>query len=279
MPDATAVLVGLTAGAVGALLAVVGRAGPVGPVEATALAAAVVGRLSGLVSTELALALVVVLMGARLPDRFGPLKPVALVGAALIVSSEVSGGADDPVWWAVAGSVVVLATLGRLARSSVGPLPTLILVTWLPMAAYLATPDTETVTVVAIAFAVACAVVAVGGRPVAPGAVDAAVVAVVGAVVADGAERDASYLVLSASVLLVHAGALVARGRRIDWTPASVAIAATMHVAIGVLAARWVALGRSWSVNSGRATLLVVVALVAAAPLVWRFSEPVELPA
>lgn len=274
MPDNAAVLVGLMAGAVGVLVAFLPVRRWLGPVEATALAVAFFGWREDFTSVELGQAIVLVVVGARLPERMWPLRIGAVLWAAQIVGNQVPLWVDDRIPWVAASGVVAVAVLGRLGRSTFGEAPTLLLMTWVPLAAYLATPDTEEVTVVGVAFAVACAVVIVRRISVAPGATDALAVAMVWAIVIGGRERWPSYVVISAGALLVYAAVLFMAGRRLRWeTPAGVAFIA-LHLVTGVVAARWAALGKSWSVNWVRAAIVVAVAVAVAAPLVWRATRP-----
>ena len=273
MPDSAAVLVGLMAGAVGVLVAFLPLRRWVGPVESTALALAFFGWREDYTSVEFGQAIVLVVVGARLPERFWLLRIGAVLWAAQIVGNEVPRWVDDRIPWVAASAVVAIAALGRLGRSTFGEVPTLLLMTWVPLAAYLATPDTEEVTVVGVAFAVACAVMVVRRLSVAPGATDALAVAMVWAIVIGGRERWPSYVVISAGALLVYAGVLFVAGRQVEWRSRWGAALVALHLVTGVVAARWAALGRDWSVNWSRAVVVFMVAVAAAAPLMWQASR------
>ena len=279
MPDAAAVLVGVMAAALGSLMASGPARDRVDTVEITAVAVVALGWSADLLSAAAVAAVAIVIVGARLAARWTPLAAVAAVGAALVVWTEVPGDAHEAAGWVAGLATLALVVLGRLARSAFGATPALALVTWIPLAAYLATPDTESVTVVGAAFAVVTFVVALRQVDVSVGAIDAVAVVAVAAIVSDGVERDASYVVLSAAAPLLHAAALELLGRRVVWRPVPAAVFVVLHLLVGVAAARWAALGASWSVNAGRAGVLIVGAVVAVGPLVWHLSEPTDMAA
>ena len=180
------------AGAVGVVVAFLPLRRWLGPVEATALGLGVFGWNSDLTSPELLVAMVVVIVGARLPDELRWLRVAAIVCAAWIVGSEWPFSALEYYSWLAASAVVALAAIGRTSRAAFGTVETLALLVWVPLAAYLAVPDTEEVTAIGVAFAVAVAVAWLTGQAPTAGELDAVGVAVVWAILLGGRGRWAS---------------------------------------------------------------------------------------
>ena len=121
------------AGAVGVVVAFLPLRRWLGPVEATALGLVFFGWREDFTSVEFGQAIVLVVVGARLPERFWLLRIGAVLWAAQIVGNEVPRWVDDRIPWVAASAVVAIAALGRLGRSTFGEVPTLLLMTWVPL--------------------------------------------------------------------------------------------------------------------------------------------------
>lgn len=268
MPDPVAVLVGLVAGAIGVVVLVAPVRRGVGAVEATAVGVGVVGWVTDPTSPQLLAAMAVVLIGARLPADVRWLQLAALAAAAWLVGTEWPFEVAEYHRWLAAAAVVVLAALGRTGARAFGATWTLALMVWVPLAAYLAVPDTEEVTVVGVAFASAGMATVVARHAPRRHELDAVAVAVVWSILLGGRLRWASYAVIAAVGVLVLGPVVAGLGRRVDWGTAPARLLAVVHVACGVVVARYAALGVDRDENLVRAVVVLGVAMIVSIPLV-----------
>lgn len=282
MPDVEPVVAGVVAALAGCLAvwwAGVGRRPAVGPGEVTAVALVVAGWWADVWAPEVAVAVVLVILAGRAVDGGVPgavsVRWGVVVAAALLVASDRWPPAERWLGVVAALAVVVLVWLAGAARQTMGDRTTYALVAWVPASAYLAVPDTEEVTAVAVAAGLVGVAVLWRDVAVRAGGIDALVVWVVWAAMTGARGREASIVVVGAAATLLVAPVLVAAQRRVRWgLPSAVGVALVAWLG-GVVLPRWAGLGPDVGAAVARSAVVAIAMAVGVAMLVWRRSEAV----
>ena len=255
MPDTLALLAGMVAA-----VAVVAVPSVLRTIDDRALVGAVVCALmlggTGYAPLGVVRAVALLVVGWRttLVLRVG-----IVVLAAVMFGAAMPTGADTWLGLLVAVSVLAALRLVHKARVPFGPAPALALLAWVPVAAYGAVPDTEQITVVAVAMAATAAVVLVTRET--PGAAGTAgfVGLVVWAIGAGAAGREAAAIGALGCFGVLFAGPVAGLARRtVRWSSARGALLVGLHLACGVGAARYAGLEQT----AGSALWRVIVVVV-----------------
>lgn len=272
MPDTVNVLMGVIAGFSGLVLPRVLRNTGDGVAVAAVVTAALLGG-TGFAPLAVLLAVALILVGGVLPTGY---RVVAILAAALLLGLAMPTAAADWLGWVTAGAVIVAIPMVETGRRGFGPFPLLLMLAWVPIAIYVAVPDTEQITTVAVALAVVALGQVVGGREPSPGGVAAFVALTVWASSVGAHGRDAAIVGALGCFAVLILGPFLRLVRRCIkwWSPVGVAMAA-LHLGGAVAAARVAGIRHDMGDAVTRTAVVTGLVLLVGELLVWR-SPPLQ---